>query len=253
MFKYIFSFIVTLAFFAGCTQNPNISFVEQPTIQAVPQTPYYVNSKVLVQKYYDYFERNWMIGSLVSEQFGDFSDEQIVQFTVMHLIDDLVYGKTVDSYEDDPIRAYDNGIPIKIVNDFTRKVFGRTVYNYDTDISQFNTKTGLLELKLGFDPPVVFYVLKDYCADESGLIHAHFYGWWFSETIWDYIPFEDKKIFDQKIMSGDTYFFPEYAQKPMLIEMTFEEKEENGEMYLKYHNVWLVEPEYSDEIVPYSD
>ena len=221
---------LAISVLAGCATGQS-----NQTGEVSPNDP-----AALVDKYYDYFSQNPQIPFLLSQENTEgFSDGQMVIF--------LLQSGAIPIDEQQP-----DSIPVDVFDTLSMKIFGKKIEDFTTEWTTLDESVSKVIVSAGWDFPTLCYVLKSYSVDEAGVIHAEFYGWEFFDSLWDEIDYLEPQVVKEKLTSGDSSFLPASHKEPMLIKMAFEEKEENGAMYLKYHHVWLTNRTYSGEIVPFA-
>ena len=169
------------------------------------------------EKYYDYMDRNNYISMILSDEKGSegFTDAQMAAYAISELIilSDGAYDHAV-------------GFPKEEIDAITKKYFGTTIRNYENRMSTVIPSTGNITAT-GWGGNPIALVLKELEIDSDGVCTGVFYQLRFSLD-------EIKPSMKSDLLQGS---FDGYGQ-PFLITIVFEEKtDENGEMYLRYHDV----------------
>jgi hypothetical protein len=195
-------------------QSQSESSSEEP-LSSEEETPIPYNA--VVEKYYDYFRENGYVGWLKDNGTGDegFSDANMVVYALLELIklSDLGYKQEI-------------GFPKEEIDAVIQKYFGTTVSEYKSKWIAIIPETGNIT-STGWGGGSSAFVLKELETDSDGICTAIFYAFGFD--MGDYLPTLKEDLL--------RYQFEDYGQ-PSLVKMVFEEKtDEDGKMYLRYHEV----------------
>jgi hypothetical protein len=189
---------------------------------AEPEIPLAYNEDV--EKYFDYFAVHGHVSLIIGDENNGegFSDAEMAGYALSELI-----------LESNGTYEQSVGFPKEDFEAVTEKYFGAIIQNYNNRISFVIPETGNIT-PTGWSGASFDFVLKELQTDASGIHTGVFYEFAFG---WEGPPpdkTELRRKFRDDLLRG---FFDDYAQ-PSLITIVFEEKvDENGEMYLLYHDI----------------
>jgi hypothetical protein len=169
------------------------------------------------KKYYDYFEENNHVSMILDNETGGkgFSDAEMAGYALSEC------GKLRGGVYDPSV-----GFPKEEIDAVTMKYFGATIQDYNNRISTAVPETGNVA-PTGWSPTMLAFMLKELSLTPDGTKTAVFY----------YLAFgmdEDPQSAKSDLLQGK---LEDYGQ-PHLTRITFEEKtDENGEMYLLFHEI----------------
>jgi hypothetical protein len=187
---------------------------EEP-VSSEEETPIPYNT--VAEKYYDYFRENNYVSMLLNNSSSGegFSDKDMVVYALCELIklSDFGYDQAV-------------GFPKEEIDGVIQKYFGTVVSQYESSMTTVIPETGNIT-STGWGGTSMAFVLKELTTEPDGILTGIFYEFNFGMD--GYQPTTKEDLL--------RYQFEEYGQ-PFLIKIVFEEKtDENGKMYLRYHEI----------------
>ncbi len=187
----------------------------------------------VLEKYYDYFRENNQIVVLLDYPYNEngFTDDAMAAFAIMSL----------ENYD------YEKGNTMEEYHAITEKYFGRRIENFNNSMSEIIPRTNMVRATGWSFNSSVFMILKSLVDEPDGSKTAEFYTLNISDSVFTNLPQKTAEEMKRDLLSGN---FSVYGE-PFITRLKFEEKtDENGNMYLKYLELKILD-EKVDKMVPY--
>ena len=190
-----------------------------------------------LEHYYDYLRTIPQVMLLFTEEDTPFSDDQLCAFALWTLASSRNYDSDV-------------GYPKDMYQAVVRRHFSREIGNFNNSMTREIPETGFVTATGWSYNSSPHFVLKDILPGSGDILTAQFYYWNISDMYSaENLAGVSKNEIKGLLLKGDANWLP---NNPAIVEITFEEMEDENGIYFSFHDTRVVELDYTGPFVPYS-